>query len=182
MLTPSIALVIFFSKSLLRHPLARSDIAEFSGSTAFQPVLSDPEHGNTIESPEAISRVIFCSGQVYATLKKHREAEGIRDVAITRIEELHPFPWAEVKANLDMYPNAKTIVWAQEEHYNGGAWHYMRDRLDAVLRKTENHRALRTVYAGRATSASTAAGIKSLHTIEEEQFLEDAFKVEEESA
>ncbi|POR30983.1 Uncharacterized protein TPAR_08797 [Tolypocladium paradoxum] len=173
------ALIIFFSKSLLRHPLVRSDIHELTGSSAFKPVLSDPEHNQSIDNPQSISRVIFCTGQVYAALQKHRQAKGLRDVAITRIEQLHPFPWAEVKENMEMYPNAKTIVWAQEEHYNGGAWHYMRDRLDTVLRETSSLGSRRALYAGRGPSASTATGLKSLHAVEEEQLLHDAFSVQD---
>jgi 2-oxoglutarate dehydrogenase E1 component len=173
-----IALVIFFSKSLLRHPLTRSGIADFTGSSTFQPVITDPEHGHTIEDPESIQRVVICSGQVYAAIQKHREAAGIKNVAITRIEELHPFPWAEVKSNLDQYKNAKTIVWAQEEHYNGGAWHYMRDRLDAVLNETEHLAGRRVLFAGRGTSASPATGLKHLHYAEEKALLDDVFNVQ----
>ncbi|KAL6922664.1 hypothetical protein FSST1_006690 [Fusarium sambucinum] len=172
-------LVIFFSKSLLRHPLTRSDTADFTGSSAFQPVITDPEHGQSIEDPEAIQRVVLCSGQVYSALQKQREIEEIRDVAITRIEELHPFPWAEVKSNLDQYKNAKTIVWAQEEHYNGGAWHYVRDRLEAVLRETTHHSQRRVLFAGRGPSASPAAGLKDIHYAEEKELLHDAFHVQE---
>lgn len=170
-------MIILFSKSLLRHPLVRSDVAELTGSSAFQPVLGDPEHGKAIGTPEEITRVIYCTGQVYVALKKHREALGLKDVAITRIEELHPFPWVEVKENLEMYPNAKTIVWAQEEHYNGGAWHYLRDRLDTTLRKIDRQQSSRLVYAGRGTSASAAAGLKRLHAAEEENLLNQAFSV-----
>uniref|UniRef100_L2FAL8 2-oxoglutarate dehydrogenase, mitochondrial n=1 Tax=Colletotrichum fructicola (strain Nara gc5) TaxID=1213859 RepID=L2FAL8_COLFN len=138
-------LIIFFSKSLLRHPLARSSVQELTGTSTFQPVLSDPEHGNSILPREETNRVILCSGQVYASLHKHREAKGIKDTAITRIEELHPFPWAEVKENLDSYPNAQTIVWCQEEPYNGGAWQYMRDRLETAASESENHKFSRIV-------------------------------------
>lgn len=100
-------------------------------------------------------------------------------MAITLIEELHPFPWEEVRANLDRYKNAKTIVWAQEEHYNGGAWHYVRDRLDTVLSETKHHVGRRVLYAGRGPSASSATGIKSLHYAEEDQLLHDIFNIEE---
>ncbi|KAM5345903.1 hypothetical protein ACJ41O_011764 [Fusarium nematophilum] len=171
-------LIIFFSKSLLRHPIARSDISLFTDpSSTFQPVLQDPAHDTgDIDSPENISRVIFCSGQVYASLVKHRATHALRDTAITRIEELHPFPWREVKANLERYPDVKSVVWAQEEHYNGGAWHYVRDRLDAVL--CETGLGGRLLYAGRGVSASPAAGLKKVHEAEEKKLLEDAFTVE----
>ena len=104
-----------FSKSLLRHPLTVSSLDDFASGSTFQPVLQDSEHGRTIDAPEAISRVILCTGQVYATLQNHRETAGIRDAAIIRLEELHPFPWQEVQNSLERYPNAKTILWSQEE-------------------------------------------------------------------
>ncbi|KAI8309040.1 2-oxoglutarate dehydrogenase [Colletotrichum sp. SAR11_240] len=170
-------LIIFFSKSLLRHPLAQSFVQDLTGTSTFQPVLSDPEHGNSISSPEEINRVILCSGQVYASLHKHREAKGIKNTAITRIEELHPFPWAEVKENLDSYPNAQTIVWCQEEPYNGGAWQYMRDRLETVASESENHKFSRIVYAGRVTGAAAATGSKKVHQAEEEGLLSVAFGI-----
>ncbi|KAH7159610.1 thiamine diphosphate-binding protein [Dactylonectria estremocensis] len=174
-------LVIFFSKSLLRHPICRSDISEFiDPSATFQPVLADPAHeSGEIEGPDQISRVILCSGQIYASLVKHRAALGLRGTAITRIEELHPFPWREVKANLDKYPGAQSVVWAQEEHYNGGAWHYIRDRLDAVLRKSDYLTGRRLLYAGRGPSASPATGWKKVHEAEEKKLLDDAFSIQE---
>ncbi|UNI23704.1 Oxoglutarate dehydrogenase (succinyl-transferring) [Purpureocillium takamizusanense] len=170
-------LIIFFSKSLLRHPQNRSTVSQLMGSSAFAPVISDPEHGKSIDAPESISRVIFCTGQVYFALCKRRESLGLRNVAITRLEQLHPFPWVEVMDNVRQYPNAKAFVWAQEEHHNGGAWHFMRDRLDNVLRETEQYGANGVLYAGRAPSASTAAGTKSLHDVEEDALLGEAFTV-----
>lgn len=170
-------MVLFFSKSLLRHPLARSDLDEFTGDAHFQWIIPDPAHGNQIDEPEKIERVIICSGQVYATLIKHREAKGIRDTAITRVEQLHPFPWAQLKENLDSYPNAKDIVWAQEEPLNAGAWSFTQPRLESLLNATEHHNRRHVLYAGRAPSASVATGLKSVHIKEEEEFLEDAFTV-----
>jgi 2-oxoglutarate dehydrogenase E1 component len=174
-----IALIIFFSKSLLRHPIARSDISLFTDPTSsFQPVIADPAHvTREIDSPEDISRVILCSGQVYASLVKRREVQGLRDTAITRIEELHPFPWREVEANLHKYPNVKNIVWAQEEPYNGGPWHYVRDRIDAVLRKSAQLSSRRLLYSSRGPSASPATGLKKMHEAEEENLLDLAFTV-----
>jgi 2-oxoglutarate dehydrogenase E1 component len=151
-------------------------MAELSGTSTFQPVLEDPLYTQPEDS--SVSRIILCTGQVHAALHKHRETHGVEGCAITRIEEMHPFPWAEVKASLDKYPNATSIVWAQEEHYNGGAWHYVRDRLETVLGKTKHHQGKRVLYDGRAASASTAAGLKSVHAAEEEQLLKDAFSVE----
>ncbi|KAJ5504186.1 Dehydrogenase E1 component [Penicillium fimorum] len=170
-------LVIFFSKSLLRHPLARSDIEALNGESHFQWIIPDEGHGTVIDAPEKIERVILCSGQVYAALLKHREANGIRNTAITRIEQLHPFPWAQLKENLDSYPNAKDIVWAQEEPLNAGAWSYAQPRIESLLNATEHHHRRHVLYAGRAGSASVATGLKAVHLKEEQELLEDAFSV-----
>jgi 2-oxoglutarate dehydrogenase E1 component len=67
---------------------------------------------------------------VYVALHKHRADQGIKDVAITRIEQLNPFPWQQLQENLDMYPNAKTIVWCQEEPLNAGAWSFTQPRIE----------------------------------------------------
>ncbi|KAJ5217245.1 hypothetical protein N7468_010253 [Penicillium chermesinum] len=173
-------LIIFFSKALLRHPIARSDLDAFSGESHFQWIIRDPAHGSAIDEPEKIERVILCSGQVYAALTKHREANGIRNTAITRVEQLHPFPWAQLKENLDSYPNAKDIVWAQEEPLNAGAWSYAQPRIETLLNATEHHNRRHVLYAGRAPSASVATGLKATHLKEEQEFLQDAFSVHQE--
>ncbi|RAO65707.1 uncharacterized protein BHQ10_001719 [Talaromyces amestolkiae] len=173
-------LIIFFSKSLLRHPIARSDIEEFTGESHFQWIIPDSAHGTTIDEPEKIERVIMCSGQVYAALTKHREANGIRNTAITRVEQLNPFPWAQLKENLDSYPNAKDIVWAQEEPLNAGAWSFVQPRIETLLNATEHHNRRHVMYAGRAPSASVATGLKASHVKEEQDLLEHAFSVHQE--
>jgi len=170
-------LIIFFSKSLLRHPLARSSIEEFTGDSQFQWIIADPEHGKSINEPEQIERVILCTGQVYAALHKYRADNNIKDTAITRIEQLNPFPWLLLKENLDMYPNAKTIVWAQEEPLNAGAWSFTQPRIETLLNNTEHHDRKHVMYAGRDPSASVATGLKASHVKEEARLLETAFSV-----
>ncbi|KAJ5606196.1 hypothetical protein N7510_008977 [Penicillium lagena] len=173
-------LVIFFSKALLRHPIARSDIEAFTGDSHFQWIVRDPAHGTTIDAPEKIERVVICSGQVYAALVKHREANGIRNTAITRVEQLHPFPWDQLRENLDSYPNARNIVWCQEEPLNAGAWSFVQPRIETLLNSTEHHNRRHVMYAGRSPSASVATGLKAVHLKEEQEFLEDAFSVHQE--
>jgi 2-oxoglutarate dehydrogenase E1 component len=128
------ALILFFSKSLLRHPLCRSSIEDFTGDSQFKWIIPDPEHGNSINDPAEIDRVILCSGQVYAALHKHRAEQGHKATAITRIEQLNPFPWQLLQENLDNYPNAKTIVWCQEEPLNAGAWSFTQPRIETLLK------------------------------------------------
>ena len=178
MLTRYPALIIFFSKSLLRHPLARSSIEDFTGDSHFQWIIPDPAHeSKDIAPPEEIERVILCTGQVYAALHKHRAAQDIKTAAITRIEQLNPFPWEQLKENLDMYPNAKNIVWCQEEPLNAGAWSFAQPRVETLLNSTEHHNRKHCLYAGRNPSASVATGLKASHLKEEGDLLEIAFSV-----
>ena len=171
---------MFFSKSLLRHPLARSPIEEFTGESHFQWIIPDPEHGSSIAPPEEIERVILCTGQVYAALHKHRASKEYKNAAITRIEQLNPFPWAQLKENLDMYPNAKNIVWCQEEPLNAGAWSFTQPRIETLLNETEYHNRKHVMYAGRNPSASVATGLKASHLKEEIDLLDHAFNVYQE--
>ncbi|KUI73643.1 2-oxoglutarate dehydrogenase, mitochondrial [Cytospora mali] len=171
-------LIIFFSKSLLRHPIARSSIEEFTGDSQFRWIIEDPAHeSGDLKPREEVDRVIICSGQVYAALHKYRTDNKINDVAITRIEQLNPFPWQQLKENLDSYPNAKTIVWAQEEPLNAGAWSFTQPRLETLLNETDHHDHKHVMYAGRNPSASVATGLKSSHIKEEQELLEMAFTV-----
>lgn len=134
-------LILFFSKSLLRHPLARSNIEDFAEDKQFQWIIPDPAHATgDIKPPEEIKRVILCTGQVYATLHAHRGTnEEFKDTAFTRIEQLNPFPWQQLKENLDSYPNAETIVWCQEEPLNAGAWGFVQPRIEVRSCLTFSH-------------------------------------------
>ena len=173
---------MFFSKSLLRHPLARSPLSDFTDESHFQWIIPDPAHSDSsILSHDEISRVILCSGQVYAALHKHRASDpAFKNTAITRIEQLNPFPWAQLRENLDSYPNAKTIVWCQEEPLNAGAWSFTQPRIETLLNETQHHDRKHVMYAGRNPSASVATGLKASHLKEEKDLLEMAFTVEQE--
>ncbi|KAF3481418.1 2-oxoglutarate dehydrogenase E1 component [Arthroderma uncinatum] len=173
-------LIIFFSKSLLRHPSCRSSIEEFTGDSHFRWIIPDDQHGKQINEPENIERVIMCTGQVWAALTKHREANGIKNTAITRIEQMHPFPWQQLKDNLDSYPNAKDIVFCQEEPLNAGSWSFMQPRIETLLNQTVHHNRRHVLYAGRNPSASVATGLKASHIKEEQDLLNDAFTVHQE--
>ena len=177
-----LALILFFSKSLLRHPLARSDLDDFTGESHFQWIIPDPGHTDgTILPPDQIKRVILCTGQVYAALHKHRSqhSEELKDVAFTRIEQLNPFPWAQLQENLDGYPNAETIVWAQEEPLNAGPWAFTQPRIETLLNHTKYHDRRHVMYAGRSPSASVATGLKGTHMKEELDLLNMAFTVKQ---
>lgn len=174
-------LIIFFSKNLLRHPIARSDIEEFTGDSHFRWLIPDD---GTATDPR---RVIFCTGQVYAALHKARAAREINDVAIVRIEQLHPFPWAQVRETLEGYQNVKEVVWCQEEPLNAGGWGHVQPRMETILRTIvqeggedlARYQNMHVKYAGRAPSASVATGMKGVHLKEEEELLNTALQQEE---
>ncbi|KDQ62236.1 hypothetical protein JAAARDRAFT_30121 [Jaapia argillacea MUCL 33604] len=166
-------LVVFFSKSLLRHPKARSTLDEMIGDTSFQRYLPDT-HPESLVAPEQIRRHILCTGQVYHTLLQEREDKGINDVAISRIEQLSPFPYDMVTPHLDKYANAD-LLWCQEEPLNNGAWTYIGPRILTAANETQHHKGKYPLYAGRDPTSSVATGSKLKHKKEIEAFLAAAF-------
>ncbi len=165
-------LVIFTPKSLLRAPRAVSSVGELA-SGGFHSVLDDA----TIREPGAVSRVLVCSGKVYYDLVHRREerdglGEGHArgDVAIVRVEELYPWPDAELARVLGRYANAARVTWAQEEPANMGGWTFVRERIQAGLPPRA-----KLAYAGRRESASTAVGSARVHRHELEALLAAAF-------
>lgn len=166
-------LILVFSKSLLRHPLARSSKSEFLEGTSFKPVLDDVEIGKSIGSKDEIKRLVLCSGQVYTALHKRRADLGVKDTAFVKIEQIHPFPYAELKETLESYPNVEDFVWCQEEPMNYGSYSFVLPRITLTQKEANFNAPLR--YAGRDPSASVAVGNKKLHNAEEAAFLEEVF-------
>lgn len=158
-------LVLMTPKSLLRHPLAVSDIEELANG-AFKPLINDEE----ISDASKVKRVVFCSGKVYYDLYQQREKDGLQeDVAIVRLEQFYPYPDKDFSNVLKMYKNAKDIVWCQEEPKNMGAWTFVNPRLQEQLNsKHKLH------YAGRKASASPAVGQMALHLVEQERLVREA--------
>ncbi|KAJ5329582.1 Dehydrogenase E1 component [Penicillium brevicompactum] len=175
-------LIIFFSKSLLRNPMVKSKVADCMGDSKFQSVIPDPSHGVSIAEPFGIKRVIYCTGQVYMALANYREAQNITDTAITRIEQLHPFPWQQVKENLNQYPGASDIVWCQEESLNDGPWAFARTRLETIFDTTDQHKGRRVRFAGRQVTSSVATGFVKEHHAQERALLKDAFGGDDDGA
>jgi len=137
-------------KSLLRHPAAASSFDELASGT-FAPVLES----EMIEVGQ-VKRVILCTGKVYYELADYAEKTERSDVALVRVEQLYPFPEAELKTVLERYPAATEVFWCQEEARNQGAWTYMASRFADVSPSP-----LR--YVGSPEAASTAPGYPSVH-------------------
>jgi 2-oxoglutarate dehydrogenase E1 component len=121
---------------------------------------------------DAVTRLVLCSGKVYYDLLERRREDAANDIAIVRLEQIYPFPEAELEAAIASYTNLKEVIWAQEEPMNQGAWyssqHHMRR---VVLRHREG---LYLTYAGRDASAAPAAGYMQLHLEQQSRLVEDA--------
>lgn len=167
-------LILFFSKQLLRHPLARSNLSEFSEG-AFQWIIEDVEHGKAIGTKEETKRLVILTGQVYTALHKKRAALEDKTTAFLKVEQLHPFPFAQLRDTLNSYPNLEDIVWCQEEPLNMGGYAFVAPRLETTLKETEKYKDVIARYAGRNPSGAVAAGSKALHNAEEEAFLQEVF-------
>jgi 2-oxoglutarate dehydrogenase E1 component len=151
-------LIVMTPKSLLRHELSVSSLEDLSGG-GFARVL-----GEIDDVPaQQVQRVVFCSGKVYFDLLQARRKEALRDVALVRIEQLYPFPSEEYQAMLNRYPNAREVVWCQEEPQNQGAWYQIRHRLQELVMGRRP-----VLYAGRGPSAAPATGIAKIHEIEQQ--------------
>ena len=157
-------LIVMTPKSLLRHKLAVSSLDELANGS-FQLAIAD----STAKNAKKVRRVVLCSGKVYYDLVENAGERDIDDVAIVRIEQLYPFPRAEVAAELARYPSAKEIVWCQEEPMNQGAWYQIRHHLQAVTAAKQS-----LAYAGRARSPAPACGHLSTHRAEQAALVEQA--------
>ncbi|XP_031659103.1 2-oxoglutarate dehydrogenase, mitochondrial isoform X2 [Oncorhynchus kisutch] len=159
-------LIVITPKSLLRHPEAKSSFDDMLPGTHFQRLI--PDSGPVCENPEAVKRIVFCTGKVYYELTRERNNRGNDDtVAI-----LSPFPFDQVKVETDRYPNAD-LVWCQEEHKNQGYYDYVKPRLRTTVDRTRP-----VWYAGRGPAAAPATGNKAAHLVELQRFLDTAFNLD----
>ncbi|WP_164738109.1 2-oxoglutarate dehydrogenase E1 component [Frigidibacter oleivorans] len=171
-------LVLMTPKSLLRHPMCVSEAADFTTGSSFHRVLADSaERGGelTLRPDAEIKRVVLCSGKVYYDLLAERNARGIDDVYLMRVEQFFPFPTQSLVKELDRFKTAE-VVWCQEEPKNQGAWSFLEPNLEWVLgRIGATHGRAR--YVGRAASASPATGLASRHKAEQEALVNEALSI-----
>ena len=161
-------LVIMTPKSLLRAKLAVSPLADMAGDSWFQTVLPEID---PIDAPEAVKRVVICSGKVYYDLLTERREQKLTHVAIIRMEQLYPFPVISLPSILAPYKNAE-IVWCQEEPANNGAWTFVDRRIEKVM--TDLGRNVRPIYAGREEAASPATGLARVHVQQQAALVAEA--------
>lgn len=173
-------LILMTPKSLLRHKLAVSRTEDFVTGSSFHRVLwDDAERGNSntkLASDDKIKRVVMCSGKVYFDLLEERDARGIDDVYLLRVEQFYPFPAHALIKELERFKGAE-MVWCQEEPKNQGAWTFIEPNIEwALTRIGAKHQ--RPLYVGRATSASPATGLASQHKAQQSALVNEALTIE----
>ncbi|HKH87944.1 MAG TPA: multifunctional oxoglutarate decarboxylase/oxoglutarate dehydrogenase thiamine pyrophosphate-binding subunit/dihydrolipoyllysine-residue succinyltransferase subunit, partial [Acidimicrobiales bacterium] len=159
-------LVVMTPKSLLRARQARSSVDRLTDGR-FEPVLDDDSTapGGALP-PSRVTRVVLCSGKVAYDAMGRRDAIGAK-CAIARVEQLHPWPETEVLSVLGRFPNAREVVWLQEEPENMGPWGYVHGRLHRLVRDTLTLR-----HVSRPESGSPATGSTTVHQLELKDLLD----------
>jgi 2-oxoglutarate dehydrogenase E1 component len=160
-------LVVMSPKSLLRHKHAASSLEDFSEGQ-FHNVIAETDE----LASRDVTRLVVCSGKVYYELLETRRKHNLKNVAIIRIEQLYPFPDAEMFSVIADYSQLETVVWCQEEPKNQGAWYNSQHRLRRVLDLINKD--LPLSFAGRLSSASPAAGYMALHLEQQENLIAEA--------
>lgn len=154
-------LVVMSPKSLLRHPKCVSDISDLTGKNTFVETIDDPK-----AVASKVKRLILCTGKIYYDLLAKQEEDKRTDVAIARIEQLHPFPEDQVKKLMAKYKKGD-VLWVQEESANMGYWDYVL----RYLRKEPIE------LVSRPASASPATGFKQIHDDQQAEIIDTAFKL-----
>ena len=155
-----VPLIVFTTKSLLRHPQCISPLSELT-SGSFKEVIDDED----VDIPE-VKRVVFCSGKIYYDLLARKNTFKARDIALVRIEQLYPFPEKQLDAILEKYNKALVHLWVQEEPENMGAWTYI----------NYHFRKIPLIHVTRLPSGSPATGLYEIHQLEQEEILYKVFR------
>jgi 2-oxoglutarate dehydrogenase E1 component len=156
-------LIVFTPKSMLRHPDASSKLEEFT-LPRFLPLVPDHE-------VQDAKRILIASGKVGHELRGERRRRKDTSTAIFFLDQLYPLPRTEITAALAEHPNAREIVWVQEEPANMGALFYVLPRLERLAKAS----GLRVRSVKRSGSASPATGSSKAHELEQKTLLALAF-------
>ncbi|MDY5784691.1 MAG: multifunctional oxoglutarate decarboxylase/oxoglutarate dehydrogenase thiamine pyrophosphate-binding subunit/dihydrolipoyllysine-residue succinyltransferase subunit, partial [Corynebacterium sp.] len=169
-------LIVFTPKSMLRNKAAVSQVSDFTEVNRFQSVIDDPnfvERGNKKISGadhSKVTTIMLCSGKIYWELAKRREEDKRDDVAIIRVEMLHPIPFNRLRDAFANYPNAEQIRWVQDEPANQGAWPFYNEHLRNLIPEMPE-----MVRVSRRSQSTTATGVAKVHQMEEKQLIDEAF-------
>ncbi len=154
-------LVVFSPKANLRHPGSYSTKDEFTGG-GFKEVLDDA----TINDATGVKKVLCCSGKIYFDLAERQQKENRADIAIVRLEQIHPLPQKQLDELYKKYSKA-IWYWVQEEPLNMGAATFLRMNLKNI----------NFYIISRQPSAATATGYSKVHVKEQAQIIDTAFSI-----
>jgi len=154
-------LVIFTPKSMLRNPAASSTLADLTAAR-FKTVIPDTGDGSA-------TRVLLCTGKIGHELVAERKRRKDNSTAVIFLEQLYPFPEADLSAEMDRHANARDFVWVQEEPANMGALAFLLPRLERLSRGRS------VLSVKRSASASPATGSHKAHEMEQKTLLAVAF-------
>ncbi|WED43193.1 2-oxoglutarate dehydrogenase E1 component [Legionella cardiaca] len=157
-------LIVMTPKSLLRHKLAVSPLDALTKGQ-FYNVLPEIDKLDT----NKVTKIVLCCGKVYYDLLQKRRDDKLNHVAIVRIEQLYPFPKKALIQELQKFPQAKKIVWCQEEPQNQGVWFSSQHNIKDCLSEDQS-----LSYAGREFAAAPAVGSPILHAQQQQELVEQA--------
>ncbi|MBX3706835.1 MAG: 2-oxoglutarate dehydrogenase E1 component [Pseudomonadales bacterium] len=160
-------LIALTPKSLLRHKFAVSTLEDLCDGR-FHTVLGEQD----ALDPKGVERLVLCSGKVYYDLLEMRRERGLDHVAIVRLEQLYPFPEAELAEVIAPYTALKDVIWCQEEPMNQGAWYSSQHHMRRVI--LQHSDSLYLGYAGREPFAAPAGGHPGMHTLRQQRLVEEA--------
>jgi 2-oxoglutarate dehydrogenase E1 component len=161
-------LVVMTPKSLLRNKDATSSLKDLASGT-FQTVIGEVDELD----PKKVKRVVACAGKIYFELAAARREHKVDNVALLRIEQLYPFDDRRFVEELKRFPNAREVVWCQEEPENQGAWYAKHHRLTASLQKGQT-----LTVVSRPACASPASGYAARHVQEQKDVVERALGIQ----
>ena len=169
-------LVVFTPKSMLRNKAATSSVSDFTEVTKFQSVINDPNFfdidGKKVGDADKVKTIMLVSGKLYWELAKKKEADGRDDIAIVRVEMLHPIPFNRLREAFESYPNAQQVRFVQDEPANQGPWPFYNEHLRELIPDMPE-----LVRVSRRSQSSTATGNAKVHQIEQKNLLEEAFDI-----
>ena len=158
-------MVVFTPKSMLRHPDALSPLDDLTHQR-FLPVIPDAQ-------AQDAKRILICTGKIGHELRAERQKRNDLSTAIIFLEQMYPFPEAELAAELERHATARDIVWVQEEPSNMGALSYMLPRLKRIAGERP------VLSVKRSASASPATGSAKAHEVEQKTLLALAFTTQD---
>lgn len=155
-----VPVVIFTPKSLLRHPECISSLDDLENNS-FLEIIDDQD----VDISE-VRRVVFCSGKIYYDLLERKKELEARDIALIRLEQLHPFPHKNIRTILKKYKNNMLTLWVQEEPENMGPWFYVQNALKDI----------QIIPVTRQASGSPAVGLYKLHELQQKEIIDKVFR------